>query len=144
VGRYEEARKIVEAAEGEAEVKLRVYLAALQEEGSFDVAHLDYYAHEVGHDTVDEASDDVLELINDQILDVVFDRRAVDPESLAEDPKGAYLTQIVSAYGDYLGEHLLRLLSIDRLSFVATGLGETRRSRLSPLAAQDDRLPSRS
>jgi hypothetical protein len=143
MGRYEEARKIIEAAEGEAEVKLRVYLAALQEEGSFDVAHLDYYAHEVGHDIVDNASDDVLELINDEILDVVFDRRAVDPESLAEDPKGAYLTQIVSAYGDYLGEHLLQLLP-DRLSFVATGLGETRRSRLSPLAAQDERLPRRS
>lgn len=52
-------------------------------------------------------------------------------------PKAHTLTQIVSAYGDYLGEYLLQLVATDRSAFIVIGVGETRRSRLSPLAAQD-------
>jgi predicted TPR repeat methyltransferase len=137
MGRYEEAAQAFEAGEREAEIELRASIAALQEKGSFDVTHLEHYAHEVACTLADDASDEVLKLINDEILHVVFDRRMVDPEILVEDPEGAYIVQIMMAFADHLEQHLLRVLDADRPSFVAAGLGETRRSRLSPLAAQD-------
>jgi hypothetical protein len=137
MGRYEEAAQAFEAGEREAEVELRTSIAALQEEGSFDVTHLEQYAYEVACTLAAESDDEVLKLINDEILHVVFDRRALDPDILAEDLEGAYFVQIVVAFGDHLEQHLLRVLAADRPSFIAAGLGETRRSRLSPLAAQD-------
>lgn len=122
--RYRKAQRMLEAGERRAEAELSAYVVGELEAGTLDPIHLEEYGHHVACDIADGADDRSLDLLN-EVLDVVFDPRPVDPDLLAEDPEGAYITQIMLGYQDHLDFRLQELIEAAGVILFGTGVVPT-------------------
>lgn len=120
-GRYRKAGRMLEAGEHRAEAELLAYLAREMEAGTLDPVDLYDHASRVAYEIANETDNGSLVLLN-EVLQVVFDPRAVDPDLLAEDPEAVYLEQIMLGYQDHLDAHLEEFAAAT--SFFARGVSD--------------------
>lgn len=133
---YRKAEQELKSAEAEAEIEFHGLLVGLSADGCFDPSRLEDYARDLALQCGERASDEFLERVN-QAIGTEFDPRAVDPESLADDPHGAEMLQIQVGYADHLEAHLRGLITADAASFTASSPPSGRRFRPSGLADSD-------
>lgn len=134
VSRYTQGEHVIAAGKSQVEIELR---DTLEHEhatsGNLSQDWIEEYIRNITLNFADRQPAETLELVN-EVLDVVFDQDAVDPEALAEEPDEAYRLQVLVAYADHLEEHLRYRIEDDREFFFPTAWVVPGRDRLSPLA----------
>jgi hypothetical protein len=140
VGDWRRTRRQLEADRERAENELRLVIADLPPPRRFDPDWIEDGIRNVALTVAEGADDDLLERINEFVLGLEFDERPVDPEWLAEDPHGAFMTQLMVGYADHLEEHLRGEFAAHPSAFLPDEPDvhfDTRRERPSGLAAND-------